>query len=102
MGDDIKGGNKMDMKLTIDDINILIEAVGSWTSRKFAGEIMGTMLEAMLVKDDKARKERDAKKEQDKLKKKHEEEREKCAAELIKAKLVVLKQELLNAGAING
>lgn len=84
----------MNTNLTIDDINILIESIDSWKSRRFASEMMGDLFTTMLIKDKDKLAEIEIKKKEQALEKKVSQEREKQTAELLKAKLVMLKQEM--------
>lgn len=84
-------------KLSYDDITILVEAIDAWTSRDFGGEIMLTMLDSMIggntSAEHKAKMARE--KNQKETVKKAKKEREKEIAILIKAKLVIMKQEIV-------
>jgi hypothetical protein len=79
--------------LTNDDIDILVESLDSWVQRRQSGEMLGDLLEGLLLSKGadvdvaKAKTERTARKEQAKMKEKEEME----LATILKAKLILMK-----------
>lgn len=81
----------------IDDIEILIEAVDSWKSRGFAGEMMVDMLGSMLAKDEESKKKIQEEREKEKNKREEKKRKDSEKADILKAKLILLKQRLYSS-----
>lgn len=79
-----------------EEIDVLIEALDSWESKDFGGEVLGMMLEAMI--GDKMSEESKIKMVEDKKKQDAEKEQKKKMRKetsvLLKAKLIQFKQSL--------
>lgn len=81
--------------LTADDLNVLIEAVEAWESKDFASEMMGDMVEAMLIgKDPESRAEYEAKSKQRKDDYKRNQRQRKDRSILLRAKLIQLRDAM--------
>ncbi len=87
----------MDSQLIIKDLDILIEALDAWENKEMAGEMMGELMTMMMLgkdatQEDKAEYEinRDAKREKAEFEKRERKE----TSLLLKAKLIMLKQEI--------
>ncbi len=87
----------MDSQLTIKDLEILIESLDAWENKEIAGEMMGELMSMMILgkdvtQEDKAQYEidRDVKREKAEFEKRERKE----TSLLLKAKLVMLKQEI--------
>jgi len=84
----------MEQKLTIEDFDILIEAVDSWRNRSLLGETLGDLTMRMLITDKEQRKKFEEDHRKEKADKEQKKEIEKEKAEFLKAKLVMMKREI--------
>jgi len=81
------------MDLTIDELNILIDAMTAWESRDSFSQMTGALMGAMLAQDDEQREANKAKFEQDMEEKAEQQRREKETSIMIKAKLIGMKDK---------
>jgi hypothetical protein len=86
----------MENTLSSKEIDTLVDALEAWEKKDFGSKIMGSLLKGMLTKDDPVAK---AKYEEEERVENEKEEREqrirKETALMLKAKLVMMKQENL-------
>ncbi len=83
-------------KLTREELNVLIEAIGSWTSRRASGELMETVLSSMIAKDKEQLEKFNKERKNKEAGIKEVKERENEQSILLKAKLIEMKNELDN------
>lgn len=81
------------MNLTVEDMNVLLEAMSFWVIKDLPGDMMADFLSTTLPPEMQNKMKEE--KERKALSKKQEERRRKELAEFIKAKLVMAKHKLL-------
>ena len=83
------------MRLTIVEIDTLIEAMDAWIDKDSAGLLMGGLLESMLMRDDPEAKSSFADRQAAKKREADYERRQRGeVAVMIKAKLITMRREL--------
>ena len=79
-------------ELSIEDLNVLIDAVDAWVEKDSSGELIGGLITAMLTdKNPEAQEKMKREREADQAKKKQEKQLAKETAVLLKGKLIQMK-----------
>lgn len=81
------------MELTIEELDILIEAMDAWESRDSSSELMKSLMTAMIVKDEEQRAKMLQEQEEEQEQAALEKRKEKEISILIKAKLIGMKDK---------
>jgi hypothetical protein len=76
--------------VTVNDLQVLIEALDAWINKDAGGDLMGDLLTAMVTKDGSME---NPKVEQEKAKRRRAKEQRAETAIFIKAKLLFIKKE---------
>ena len=79
------------MDLTIEELDILIEAMSAWEHRDSGGDLMKSLLTTMIAKDDEQRERMLQDQEEERNQKELEKQKEKETSILIKTKLIHMK-----------
>lgn len=82
------------MDLTIDDINILIEAMDAWESRGSTGHLMGDLVGMMIANTPEQKEQAKAERAEERIKREASSLHDKEISVLLKAKLIQMKDGL--------
>ena len=85
------------MNFSIKEIEVLMEAMDSWPYRNTASDLMTSMLESMLMKSPEDKIKLQEKQRLNKIRRDEKVQKDKDEAVLIKAKLIQMKNEVLNS-----
>ena len=85
----------MENIFTSKEVDTLVEALETWERGDFSGRLMGSLLKGMIGKDapQEVRDEWDKREREEKEKEEREARQRKDAAIMLKAKLVMMKQQ---------